>query len=158
MRYLELVHEPEFNELTRPEQEKLIGVDRQTLWRWSKQVDWDRVRETMKSRYAQEAPKIFGSIVKKATKGDGKAQELYLQYFLGWSLKQNLEISRGADKELTQEQLFQALKDALPHLSPEQRAQLVGTGQETPVLDVQSESTGVVDGDKSGVEGESQTS
>lgn len=115
LKYFELVKEPEFNEMIRTEQEKVIGVDRQTLWRWSKEVNWDKVREDTRKRYSQEAPKVFGSIVKRALKGDGKAQELYLEYFLGWSPKQIREnINSSSElRELSDEELKNRRKMAV---------------------------------------------
>lgn len=123
IKYFEMVKEPEFNELKREEQEKVVGVDRQTLWRWSKEVNWDKVREDTRKRYSQEAPKVFSSIVKRALKGDGKAQELYLEYFLGWSPKQIREnINSSSElRELSDEELKNRRKMAvLTNLSDEE--------------------------------------
>jgi hypothetical protein len=126
-KYFEMVKEPEFNELSRAEQEKVIGCDRQTLWRWSKEVDWNQVREEAKKKYSQDAPKVFEAIVKKAVKGDGKSQELYLEYFLGWSPKQNLEVTRG-DRALDSKGTFELMKELFQGLSPEQKAELLKEG------------------------------
>lgn len=139
IKYMELVYDPDFNEMTRVEQEKVIGVDRQTLWRWSKEVDWEAVREETKKLFSQDAPRVFHSIVKKAIKGEAKSQELFLSYFLNWSPKQSLELSRGLDKELTPEQTLQAAKDLLKLLPEAQRVELLKEVPQTPVLEAKVE-------------------
>lgn len=148
-RFVDLLMDPNFQVMTFVERAELMGVNEGTLKNWWKQVPADYMAEALKvsrEKSAAKSMEVDAALFREATAegGDAKHKELFYRRIEGWEPKTAMELSKGKDKDLDNAAVFQAMKDAMAMLSPEQKAELLGTPKETPVLEVRSESGGVV--------------
>lgn len=82
---------------------KSIGVDRTTLWRWTKIPDFQKeYRLAGRSLLENELPDIYAALVKAATGGDVPAIKLALEVSGEYVPKQKLDMdfSKLSDDEL----------------------------------------------------------
>jgi hypothetical protein len=121
LRWMDLMHQWEFNEKSKVEQAKELNVSVVTVLKWHKDASpafWKNVDSTIQSQHAQFAPKIYMSLVREAEKGSLGHQELFFKRMQGWSpINKNQDV-KGAefegksDAELEAEYKAKVLKEA----------------------------------------------
>ncbi|MBI3549443.1 MAG: hypothetical protein HY078_10420 [Elusimicrobia bacterium] len=101
-RYLEFLLNPAGDTMNREEIAKELGVDRKTIWRWEKGVDWAWIKEERRRRYAREIIDLDKALFKAAKKGNIRAIEIGYQRFDGWVPTTGL-VSNQTDSEIEAE-------------------------------------------------------
>lgn len=104
-RYLEILIDPQYISWTQEAKAKELGVAAVTLWRWDKEVDWDKIKEQRRAKFAQHTTKIDDALVQKAKKGDLRAIEVYYQRFDGWVPRSEVKEVHDIDESLIDEEL-----------------------------------------------------
>lgn len=131
--FLEMLMFPEFHVMTRDEQGAAVGIDGLTVGRWIAQVPDEYLAEALKvsrERHAKQSFEVDASLMRECKAGNVKAMDLYYRRIEGWVPKQDMELSRGRDKELDGKANFELLKALVQGLSPEQKRELLGGGVE----------------------------
>jgi hypothetical protein len=124
-RYWSLLDDPAFHNLTTLEQERVLGVTRVVMYKWRKEIDWDRQVEKYRRVIGQEAPKVFNKILEQALAGSEASQELYLKYFLNWSPRNINQIETGRDSEFDTKTNKEVVRMALEKLPESERKDLI---------------------------------
>jgi len=75
---------------------------------------------------ARQTLEVDDGLHRKARGGDAVAAKLWYEIH-GWSPKQNLEITKGRDKELDGKANFDLLRELVKGLSPAEKAELMGS-------------------------------
>lgn len=147
-RFIDLLMEPDFHVMSFAERAEALGVQEKTVRIWWKQCPYEYMAQALKvsrEKHAGRTLEVDAALYREATEkgGDAKHKELYYRRIENWEPKQGLELSKGKDKELTPDQMAQALKDALQLLPEDKRAELLREAQQGPVLEAKSEPEGV---------------
>jgi len=130
-RFIELLMFPEFHVMSGVERAEALGVSEQTIGRWWRQVPDDYMDEALKTaraRHARQSFEVDSALMRECKGGNVKAMDLYYRRIEGWVPKQDMELSRGRDKELDSQANFELLKALVAGLSPEQKAELLKEG------------------------------
>ena len=144
----EKIFQPEFREMSFTDQGKELGVSGQTISNWRKAVKperWQQILDMTRKDAALPTLEVDDALLRTAKSGDVPAMKLWYEIH-GWSPKQNVEVTRGQDKELDPGMVFEVVKEALKNLTPEQKAEVTRMAQETAVLEAKSDSEGVEGG------------
>ncbi len=131
------IFQPEFRELSFTAQGKELGVSAVTISNWRKEIGanrWQEILDMTRKEAALPTLEVDDALLRAAKGGDVAACKLWYEIH-GWSPKQNLEVSRGPDVELSPEAVFGVVKDAMKLLTPEQKAELLGQGGSQAVLE-----------------------
>ena len=129
------IFHPEFRELNYVEQGKALGVSAQTVCNWRGEIGserWQQILDMTRKEAAGPTLEVDDALLRAAKGGDVAACKLWYEIH-GWSPKQNLEVSRGPDVELSPDAVFGVVKEAMKLLSVEQKAELLGQGGIPPV-------------------------
>lgn len=129
--FLDLLLTPEFHEMKGIERAEAVGVSLPTLQKWMIQVPDEYLAEALKvqrEKSARRSLEVDAALYREATRdeGDAKHKELYYRRIEGWVPKQDMELSRGRDKELDGKANFDLLKELFKGLSPEEKRSLIG--------------------------------
>lgn len=149
-RFLELLGYPEFHEISNQEKADAIGISIMTFQRWMIQVPDEVLAESLKrmrERFARQSFKVDSALLEECKKGNVKAMDLYYRRIEGWVPKQDMELTRGRDKELDGKANFELLKELVKGLSPSERAELLGPQE------IEMSPNGVVEGNVERLEG-----
>lgn len=93
-RLIELLLNPDNDQKEKQELAAELGVDRKTLWRWEKELDWDWIKAERRRLYAREIVELDKALLKKAKGGDTRAIEIGYQRFDGWVPTQGVNVNR----------------------------------------------------------------
>jgi hypothetical protein len=130
-RFLDLLRYPEFHEMVNQERADAIGVSFQTLQKWMIQVPDEYLGDALRvsrERSAKRSLEVDAALMTECRKGNVKAMDLYYRRIEGWVPKQDMELTRGRDKELDGKANFELLKQLFNGLSPAEKTELVGEG------------------------------
>ncbi len=95
---------------------KSIGVDRTTLWRWSKMDGFsEQVIQSGRQYLRSEMGEIYSALVKRAVEGDVKAIKLALEVVGEYTPKQEIKGSIGLTWA---DAVRQAMSEIPPTVSP----------------------------------------
>lgn len=148
-RFLDLLAYPEFHVMSEGEKADAIGISLKTLSKWEIQVPDEYLADALRKsreRSARQSFKVDAALMKECLAGNVKALDLYYRRIEGWVPKQDMELSRGRDKDLDARANFDLLKELVKGLSPEDRAELLSAGQGGGVLEAKGDSSGVEGG------------
>ena len=126
-KWMDRLYDPGFRTSSFTEQSKEIGVSGPTISKWRREMSnekWANILKISRQNVALPSFEIDGALYKAAMGGDVQAMKLWKEAMEGWSSKQNIELTRGKDQELTSEGLFADIRDILKTLNPEQKAML----------------------------------
>lgn len=137
-RFLDFLLIPDFHLMDNDEKAAAVGVSTHTLAKWMIQCPDEYLAEALKimrEKNARHSMRVDAALIREATVdgGDAKHKELYYRRQENWNPAQNLELSRGRDKELDSKANFELLKALVAGLSAEEKAELLGQGGIPPV-------------------------
>lgn len=129
--FLELLKTPQFHLMNATEKGELIGIETATVQKWMKQVPDEYLAEALKEmreKSARASIDVDAALYRESVRdeGDAKHKELFYRRIEGWVPKQDMELTRGRDKELDSRANFDLLKELVKGLSPEEKRQLLG--------------------------------
>lgn len=142
--YRERIFRPEFRNKSNAAQGRELGVGGNLITKWRSEISasrWREILEMTREQAAEPTLEVDDALFAAARSGDVGAMRLWYEIH-GWSPKQNLEITRGRDEDLTAEETVQAIKDAFLSIPEGQRASLLESLKGRAVLDVESEGRG----------------
>lgn len=128
-RYVAMLEFPQWHLMTQVEQADALGVTQGTISQWKNGVPvsvWDSALKVSRERHAQLSLEVDASLMKQCREGNVKAMDLYYRRIEGWVPKQDMELTRGRDKELDGKANFELLRELVKGLSPEERRELIG--------------------------------
>lgn len=129
--FLDMLMFPEFHVMTTPEKAEAIGIEESTVKQWMMQVPDEYLGEALKisrERHARQSFEVDASLMRECKEGNVKAMDLYYRRIEGWVPKQDMELSRGRDKELDSRANMDLLRELVKGLSPSEKAELLGNG------------------------------
>lgn len=137
-RFLDLLLLPEFHVMNGQEKADAVGVSLPTLQKWMIQVPDEYLAEALKKmreRSAKQSLAVDAALYREAVRdeGDAKHKELFYRRVEGWNPAQNVELTRGRDKELDSKANVQLLKELFAGLSKEEKLEVLGEGGIPPV-------------------------
>jgi hypothetical protein len=83
-----------------------LGVGVRTIYRWNKKVDWDRIKEIRRKKYAEKTVNVDNAMYKAAFKGDVAAGKLWYERFDNWTPTTAQKQIHEIDEHLVDEELF----------------------------------------------------
>ena len=130
-RFLDLLMLPDFHVMNGQEKAEAVGVSESTLTKWMIQCPDEYLAnalKVMREKSAKQSLAVDAALYREATRdeGDAKHKELFYRRIEGWVPKQDMELSRGRDKELDAAANFDLLKELVKGLSPAQKLELLG--------------------------------
>lgn len=128
-RYLALLEFPEWGLMTQTEQAEALGVTQGAISQWKAGVPvsvWDSALKISRERHAKGSLEVDSSLMRQCKEGNVKAMDLYYRRIEGWVPKQDMELTRGRDKELDGKANFDLLRELVKGLSPAERRELIG--------------------------------
>jgi hypothetical protein len=129
--FIEYLMYPQFHLMSFADRGDVLGVNESTVRKWWKECPDDYMAEALKvmrEKSARDSLEVDAALKREATVegGDAKHKELYYRRIEGWVPKQDMELTRGRDKELDGKANFDLLRELVKGLSPEERRQLIG--------------------------------
>lgn len=79
---------------------KALGLNRKTLDKYDKEIDWDWIRDERRKRFAAAITEVDSALLNKAVKGNVPAIELAYKRFDGYVPKEALEVGGKKDEDL----------------------------------------------------------
>ena len=126
-RYKELIYRPDFREKTQAEQARELDVTPMSISNWRREIHptrWQQILDMTRTQSAEPTLEVDDALLRSAKGGDVAAMKLWYEIH-GWSPKQNLEVTRGKDVELSGEAIALAVRDAFGLLPNEQKRALL---------------------------------
>ena len=103
-RLIELLLNPDNDHKQKQQIADELGVDRKTLWRWEKELDWEWIKAERRRLYSREIIELDKALLKKAKSGDVRAIEIGYQRFDGWVPTQGFNVNKDTpDSEIEAE-------------------------------------------------------
>ncbi len=95
-RLIELLLNPDNDHKGKADLAAELGVDRKTMWRHEKEIDWEWLKAERRRLYSREIIELDKALLKKAKGGDVRAIEIGYQRFDGWVPTQGVHMNRDA--------------------------------------------------------------